>query len=148
MTNEPTNQSVRKKGEMIFMAEKTYNNGIRNFIWTYLVEFAKKSKKGYCYYSDVVYKVYEKYQISLPNEIGYLLGPIMEYCDDNNLPPLTSLVVNKKYRIPGKGLITCEISNQDDLEKVHKRVRAYKWDKIQNPFAKYGLKLSKKVSKE
>lgn len=130
------------------MAEKTYNNGIRNFIWTYLVELAKKSKKGYCYYSDVVCKVYEKYQISLPNEIGYLLGPIMEYCDDNNLPPLTSLVVNKKYRIPGKGLITCEISNQDDLEKVHKRVRAYKWDKIQNPFAKYGLKISKKVGQK
>ena len=70
----------------------------------------------------MVCDIYEKYQIPLPNEIGYLLGPIMEYCHDNNLPPLTSLIVNKKYGIPGKGLVTCDISNQDELRKIYKRV--------------------------
>lgn len=95
----------------------------------------------------MVCDIYEKYQIPLPNEIGYLLGPIMEYCHDNNLPPLTSLIVNKKYGIPGKGLVTCDISNQDELRKIYKRVFAYKWEKIQNPFARYDLKnLGKKRS--
>lgn len=126
------------------MTEKNYNNGIRSFIWSSLVKFAKKKKN--CYYSDIVYKVYEQYQISLPNEIGYLLGPIMEYCHDNKLPPLTSLVVNKKFGIPGEGLIRCKISNQDELQKVYKRVFAYKWEKIQNPFVMYDFKKDAKKS--
>jgi hypothetical protein len=32
-----------------------------------------------------------------------ILGLIMIYCDENNLPPLTCLVVNKKTGIPGTG---------------------------------------------
>lgn len=129
------------------MAEKKYNNGIRKFIWSKLVKLAKKKKN--CFYGNVVYDVYKKYQVSLPNEIGYLLGPIMEYCYKKKLPPLTSLIVNKKYGIPGEGLTRCKISNQDELQKVYKRVFAYKWDKIQNPFAKYDIKIlsKKKVRK-
>lgn len=129
------------------MAEKEYNNGIRKFIWSKLVKLAKTGKN--CCYSDVVCSVFAKYQIPLPNEIGYLLGPIMEFCHKKKLPPLTSLIVNKKTRIPGEGLTRCKICNQRDLEKVYKRVSAYKWEKIQNPFVKYDLKnLSPKVGEK
>ena len=114
------------------MAEKKYNSELRRYIWSKLVKMAKKRKK--CYYGDVVYNIYKKYEIRLPNEIGYLLGPIMYYCQVHKMPPLTSLIVNKRLGIPGKGLSTCKISSKEELRKVHKRVFAYEWEKIQNPF--------------
>lgn len=33
--------------------------------------------------------------------IGNVLGPIMAYCERENLPPLTSIVVNEKTGKPG-----------------------------------------------
>jgi hypothetical protein len=35
--------------------------------------------------------------------IGYCLGIIQEYCEDNGLAPLQALAVNAKTRIPGPG---------------------------------------------
>ena len=49
--------------------------------------------------------------------IGQMLGPIMYYCQDNGLPPLTVLVVNKDTGLPGEGLTTLEEVNKD-REKV------------------------------
>lgn len=130
------------------MSEKTWNNALRNFIWSTLIKLAKKKKN--CYYSDIVCNIYERFGVSLPNEIGYLLGPIMYYCQKNKLPPLTSLIVNKKYGIPGDGLTTCVIPNKEQLKKVYKRVFAYEWEKIQNPFARYNFKnsLSKMIDQK
>ena len=45
--------------------------------------------------------------------IGQMLGPIMYYCKDNGLPPLTVLVVNKDTGLPGEGLTTLEEVNKD-----------------------------------
>ena len=37
-----------------------------------------------------------------------LLDPVMRYCQENNLPPLTVLVVNSETGKPGAGLSTLE----------------------------------------
>lgn len=70
---------------------------------------------------------YEKLGDSIGMGAGTLaqpLGYIMRYCDRNNLPPLTVLVVNKVTGILGTGLTTLEDLNRD-REKVYK----YKWYK-------------------
>jgi len=40
-----------------------------------------------------------------PNPLSYILGNIMFYCMQNDLPPLTSIVVNKNTGMPGGGFI-------------------------------------------
>jgi hypothetical protein len=63
--------------------------------------------------------------IDLAKIIGYtdarpipnILNHIMCFCDQNNLPPLTALVVNKGTGAPGEGLTT--LKNPDsDRERV------------------------------
>lgn len=47
-----------------------------------------------------------------------ILGCIMKYCDANQLPPLTCLVVNQDTGVPGTGLTT--IANLPiDRERVY-----------------------------
>jgi hypothetical protein len=51
--------------------------------------------------------------------MGGHIGPIVFWCQQNNLPPLTSLVVREDTGLPGEGLI----SSQDfpaDQQKVFK----------------------------
>ena len=50
------------------------------------------------------------------------LGHIMYYCDQNDLPPLTALVVKKYKGIPGTGLTTPK-----DLDVQREEVFRYKW---------------------
>jgi len=50
------------------------------------------------------------------------LETLMSYCKNNNLPPLTILVVQKHSGIPGQGLTTIEELNAD-REKVFN----YEW---------------------
>ena len=40
--------------------------------------------------------------------IGDFLRPIQQYCTDEGLPPLTSLVVSIKTGLPGDGFIAAE----------------------------------------
>lgn len=47
--------------------------------------------------------------IAVPN----FLGPIMHYCRQRELPPLTVLVVNHETGAPGEGLTTIEDVNRD-----------------------------------
>jgi len=42
-----------------------------------------------------------------------LLGPIMWFCEDNDYPPLTVLVVNQETGLHGEGLSTIEEVNSD-----------------------------------
>lgn len=53
----------------------------------------------------------------------------MFFCIDNNLPPLTSLVVNEKTGAPGDGLIVDEILI--NREKVYN----YNWYQLYAPTA-------------
>ena len=57
-----------------------------------------------------------------------LLDPIMRYCEHNNLPPLTVLIVREDTGSPGTGLTT--ISNENvDREAVFN----YNWYSIYPP---------------
>ena len=63
------------------------------------------------------------------NPLGKILGCIMFYCEQNKLPPLTLLVVNKSG-IPGEGFTA------EDLENYHSRredVFNYPWYEIMPP---------------
>ena len=40
--------------------------------------------------------------------IGDFLRPIQQFCSENGLPPLTSIIVNKNSGIPGEGFIAAE----------------------------------------
>jgi alkylated DNA nucleotide flippase Atl1 len=50
------------------------------------------------------------------------LGHIMNWCEENRLPPLTILVVNSKTGQPGVGLVTPE-----DFHADRERVFGYNW---------------------
>ena len=54
-----------------------------------------------------------------------LLDPIMCYCRQNQLPPLTILVVNEQTDSPGEGLSTIENENED-----RERVFNFEWYNI------------------
>ena len=45
--------------------------------------------------------------------LGQFLGPIMNYCEENELPPLTVLIVNQETGLPSEGLVTLEEVNLD-----------------------------------
>ena len=55
-------------------------------------------------------------------QMGNFLGPIMFYCEENNLPPLSILVVNQKTGLPGDGLVTI-----GDIDRDRERVFRYNW---------------------
>lgn len=40
--------------------------------------------------------------------IGGFLDPIQAYCQDKQIPPLTSIVVSEKTGVPGEGFIAAE----------------------------------------
>ena len=58
--------------------------------------------------------------------MGRFLGPIMRYCEENDLPPLTVLVVNQNSGLPGPGLETTFDIDSD-------RERVFKWDWFDSP---------------
>jgi hypothetical protein len=53
--------------------------------------------------------------------MGQFLGPIMWYCEDQDYPPLTILVVNQGTGLPGEGLTTVYDVNLD-------RERVFRFD--------------------
>ncbi len=40
--------------------------------------------------------------------VGDFLRPIQQFCSENHLPPLTSIIVNKTTGLPGDGFIAAE----------------------------------------
>jgi putative restriction endonuclease len=66
-----------------------------------------------------------------PRPIRYVLGVIQDHCLEEKLPPLTILVVNQHGR-PGEGFIAWDV---DDLDEGYRRVWAYPWQQLRNPFA-------------
>lgn len=63
------------------------------------------------------------------------LDPIMRFCRDEGLPPLTILVVNKHTRKPGVGIGDLD---GDDVETATDRVFRYNWQVLANPMALQG----------
>lgn len=63
--------------------------------------------------------------------VRYVLGLIQNYCMDNELPPLTILVINQDTGKPGDGFIAWDIENTEDGVK---KVYNYNWKRMNNPF--------------
>lgn len=61
-----------------------------------------------------------------------ILGHIAFYCNDNKLPPLTSLVVGKKRGTPGADIPI----NRDTLDEQREEVYRFDWYNIYPPSAK------------
>ena len=60
-----------------------------------------------------------------------MLGHIAFYCKENNLPPLTDLVVKKDTGLPGDGLAT----QVADFNAERERVYQHKWFRMFPPSA-------------
>jgi putative restriction endonuclease len=54
--------------------------------------------------------------------IGDFLRPLQQYCTENDLPPLTSLIVNKTTGVPGDGFIAAP-----DVPRAHLEVFTKNW---------------------
>ena len=71
--------------------------------------------------------------------LNYVLGHIMNFCEQNDLPPLTSIVVNQDTGVPGDGF-TAEKAAQ--IPAKHIEVFRYDWFDIIPPtiedFKAYG----------
>jgi putative restriction endonuclease len=97
-------------------------------VWARLVDAAKGGRTV----------TYEELAVPIqtnPLSVRLALGPIQDYCIAEQLPPLTSLVVQKRSGIPGHGFIAWDV---DALEEAHLLVRAFQWEAIRNPFANLG----------
>ncbi|MBX9902800.1 MAG: HNH endonuclease [Burkholderiales bacterium] len=70
-----------------------------------------------------------------PLSVGKALSPIQDYCLEERLPPLTSIVVGKYNQMPGTGFIAWDIS---DLDSAHRLVFSKDWRSVQNPFSDFG----------
>ena len=60
--------------------------------------------------------------------LGPILGYIAHYCNQNNLPPLTVIVVNSKTGLPGD-----EIPVSEDLNALREKVYDFDWFDIYPP---------------
>lgn len=59
------------------------------------------------------------------------LWSIQDFCLEKNLPPLTSIVVNKRSGVPGPGFVAWE----GDVGDAHARVFGHDWSTIPIPFS-------------
>jgi len=92
--------------------------------WTVLTSYAANKKT--ITYGELAEKLNIHHRV-----ISFVLGVIQNYCLENELPPLTILVLNKHSGLPGDGFIAYDIENsQDGIEKV----QAFDWTTIDNPF--------------
>lgn len=60
--------------------------------------------------------------------IGDFLAPIQQYCSEQDLPPLTSLVVGKESGSPGEGFIAAK-----DVLRAQARTFSHNWLAAQAP---------------
>ena len=60
--------------------------------------------------------------------LAQILGHIAAYCNENELPPLTTLVVNEKTGLPGE-----EIPVDEDLNSLRETVYKFDWYDLYPP---------------
>jgi len=63
--------------------------------------------------------------------IGDFLRPIQQYCTENNLPALTSIVVGEKTGLPGEGFIAAA-----DVPEAQAKVFQHRWLETVAPSAR------------
>ncbi len=61
--------------------------------------------------------------------LAHILGHVMHYCGQDELPPLTALVVSRKTNSPGKGLESGDLNGEREV------VFAFDWNAIVPPTA-------------
>jgi putative restriction endonuclease len=93
-------------------------------VWTVLADCA--GKEAPITYGDLAEKVGFHHRT-----LRYPLGLIQDHCLSEKLPPLTSLVVRGGDSLPGSGFIAWDV---DDLQAAQKRVFAFDWTGLPNPF--------------
>ncbi|MEQ7870448.1 hypothetical protein V6R97_07320 [Chromohalobacter salexigens] len=91
-------------------------------IWSLLI-CAARERKSYTYgeVADIL-------GFGGAGTMAQFLGPIMWFCEDNDYPPLTVLVVNADTGMPGSGLSTLEEVNVDRED-----VFAFDWFDLEPP---------------
>ena len=62
--------------------------------------------------------------------LGDVLRPIQQYCEEEGLPPLTSLVVSKSTGLPGEGFLAAA-----NVPKAQSQTFAKDWLELQAPTA-------------
>jgi putative restriction endonuclease len=62
--------------------------------------------------------------------VGDFLRPIQQFCSEHNLPPLTSIIVNKYTGLPGDGFIAAM-----DVPKAHMDTFDNNWLELSAPSA-------------
>lgn len=93
--------------------------------WEILTKLA--NKKDLTTYGEIAEKINIHHRT-----VCFFLGLIQDYCINNNLPPLTILVINKKGK-QGDGFIA---SNRDRIQQDIFAVYDFDWESIGNPFGK------------
>lgn len=93
-------------------------------LWPVLIRAAKKRQT--LHYEDLAPRIDTN-----SRNVGKGLGPILYYCRDSDLPPLTSIVVNKWTRKPGQGF---NVWNRDRIGEAHEQVYRFDWRNLENPF--------------
>lgn len=96
--------------------------------WPILIERA--SKKENITYKELAEQIGVHYRV-----VRHSLGEIQKYCQQENLPPLTILVVNQSTKKPSHGFTAITIKTDDDLTRGRDRVYEYPWKKRENPFS-------------
>lgn len=95
-------------------------------VWPMLVAHAAGAQT--CWYEDIARVIDTN-----PLSVRFVLGPIQSFCMVEQLPPLTALILQKGRNKPGTGFIAWDV---DDLEEAHRRVFAFDWRAIPNPFSR------------
>lgn len=107
--------------------------------WTVLTGLAKQNK------SEITYGELGASIGIHHRAVRFVLGVLLDYCEESELPPLTVLVVNKTSRQPGAGFISWY---GDFVEQAREAVLLYKWSSMRNPFSEIvGLGTPKAVIK-
>lgn len=88
-------------------------------LWSILVLAARNRQ-------TLTYDIIAKATGMMTPGIGDMLRPIQQYCIENKLPALTSLIVNGKTGLPGIGFIAAENVPKAQLETFEEDWTLYK----------------------
>lgn len=91
-------------------------------LWPELIKLAKSHKQKT--YGELAPLIDVHHQ-----SLGSALGPIQDYCQDEGLPALTAVVINKDSRKPGSGFKGGSINEVYDYPD---------WDKVKYPASRVG----------
>lgn len=90
-------------------------------MWDYLLQIA--DRKEIETYSDVA----KNLNLGNPQIVGKILWPIQDYCLENQIPALTSIIVSKVTWYPWDGFIE---RGWKDLSQMQEDVFNYNWDEV------------------